>query len=386
GEVGGEGRAGVALRNLGASGGTSIFTGAEKSLDMLDGALARHRAVVMITDGDTVEKDGNLDEAIKTLAARLEKIGATLHIVAVGDDPNREMLARLHNETGATVTYASERLLVLPAILESELRKHKNVIRKEGRVAAIKPHSITAGIDPLQLPAFGDYYQAGPLRKNAGGVALLETSEGDVLLAVRRSGLGRVAYVNSSLWAACVGGGRGGQLAEKVMNWVLAGSRAGSASASIENGRTVLWFRADGELDGSLRASFAKFSHRAPTGTHPFYFELNPDAPGLWRGETFAPEPGLWRADVRDGEAGQVLASAPLLVEKREEYLSFGADGRKLSAIALAGGGSLVQSFKQYVPWENIPVSGSDVGSANIYLTAAGMIFLLLALAINAMK
>jgi len=390
-----------ALR-LRTGGSTRMFRALETALAMLEPVRARRRHILVVADGQSDERGPDLEAAVTRLATAMHEQQISLTVVTVGSDPDEALLEVLAKRAGATILKASDRLLILPAILAEAVRQGRAYEETRVPVAALQAHPITRGLAADALPVLARMIAVGPAHEDKGAVALLQSPEGDPLAAAWQLGLGRVVVMTGRPWQewAWPADATTGRWLQQAYAWCLANAvERGVVQAVHEDATVRIAFvePARGlppETRAGLCAQVTPFERSASGVTAeslpadlPGPLPLYPVAAQLWEGRGPAPAPGLYRVDVRVQGESAVWLSAPLLVEGGQEWRALGVDGTALARIALAGGGDLVAGYEQFAPWDRIPVHGGrEEPAISPTLLVAAIVFLLLGLAASAWR
>ncbi len=384
------------LQTLGAHGGTSVFAGLARALDLLreGGADAQRRHVILLTDGDTAEEGETLDKALAAALENLRQTRAGLSAIAVGE-PNAALLQAL---AGDNYVRAQGDLLRLPAILRREVEKQRRLLRREIRVAGTGAHPAVSSLRAHALPPLARQVAVGPLRDNLpGATTLLRDEENNVLAAAGRVGLGRVAVLTGAPWREWNWPAeRAADLTRPLLRWCLEGNPRGTVRARPGARSLHVSFVPAADADDTPPALRARVGERE--------IPLYPAAPDLWEGSGELPPPGLYRVGVGGyalpvfrpastdagggpDDAGEPLAECPLLIDPRAEVLRFGVDGAALARIAQAGGGDVILNENGFAPWDAVPLSGyARESTVHYWLIGAGVALFLLGLFFSAWR
>ncbi|MEK8022681.1 MAG: VWA domain-containing protein [Candidatus Hydrogenedentota bacterium] len=196
GEVGDPMRVVDEIGSLQAGGGTNIYPALDMAAQWLNTLPAMNKHVILLSDGVTA--DGEFER----LAREMHANGITISTVSIGEDANQELMEMIA-EVGGGHSYVTKEVADIPRIFTREtLVSSKNVVREEMfKPEAAGGHEILQEIDAGALPALGGYVMT--TAKSYAEVPLT-AQEGDPLLAVGRSGLGKsLAWTSdaSSRWA-----------------------------------------------------------------------------------------------------------------------------------------------------------------------------------------
>lgn len=206
------------IRAITPEGGTNIEPALRMADRMLRGVKVQKKHVVLLTDGRSYSRD--MDALVDAMAAD----GIRITTIAVGDDPDEELLARMAQRSGGEY-FAVRNPAMLPRVLVDSVQVINKPLIKEGEFRPIvRPtgSTLTAGMDSAP-PLYGlvitaprpDSHAAAGLqridrednsssasstrRAYIGGPVTIEMShpDGEPLLARCQAGLGRVAAFTS---------------------------------------------------------------------------------------------------------------------------------------------------------------------------------------------
>jgi uncharacterized membrane protein len=327
-----------ALMGLSAGGGTRILPALRDGIAVLDADRAKVRHAVLLTDG----QDSAPDLAAFEAAAREARdAGITLSAIAVGEDADRELLARLallgHGRSHVALEPSD-----LPRLTLAESRIVGGHSEQVGvfRAEAGDEHPVRAGLRVEALPPLSGYLA---LVEKPEADTPLRAPGGDPLLAVWRLGLGQVAAWTSDLgeaWASA-------WLTEPAARafWaealdVLAGPPADARLAvhvTTAGGLATIDARApDATAPGAtLVITRSQTVERVP---------MLPVAPGRYRA-TLPVEPGAYpfRVEIAEADGAASVASTFAWDGPAEAWSAFARGPDTLAALARAGGGAVLE-------------------------------------------
>ncbi len=187
------------LRRLQEGGGTRILGALELGLPVLAGEDAPTRHAVLLTDG---QDDHGEEEAMARAVRAARAAGVTMSTIAIGLDADEALLRRLAR-LGDGRFHAAGDPSRLPRLTAEESEMVRAGAEREGEVrpraaAAALDHPLLGAIDTSALPSLGGYLALLP-RPEADVV--LESGEGDPILATWRVGLGTVTAWTSDVGA-----------------------------------------------------------------------------------------------------------------------------------------------------------------------------------------
>ena len=178
-------RAGIqaAIDRIGAGGGTFMYAGMDAARQMLDGAAARIKHLIVLGDGQTQAADH--DGLVQALVDR----GATVSTVALGSGADRPLMARIA-EAGRGRYYETMDPNSVPQIFTRETMQASRSAIKEDLFSAVVvgDHPLLSGYEDAELPFSLGYVMTRP-RPTAR--VLLAADTGDPLLAINPFGLGQ---------------------------------------------------------------------------------------------------------------------------------------------------------------------------------------------------
>lgn len=356
----------AALQKNASAGGTSIFAGIAGCASLLEDAPRPLKTILLLTDGDTQEEGQELETELARTRERLIAAGIRLEIIAVGEDPQMDILNRLTEGIGG-VTLASGQMVQLPQVLSARLRERDaGFLRENLRV-------LTGEAGQRREERIARTLEFGPLRQRPGDRLLLSTTDGIALAALGRHGLGRVAVFGGTPWGDWRTGGWGEDIFRHTLRELTGSGGEGQLSLRVEaDGVFALWWpqeSAGGPYYLSLAHTGAERRELLP---------LDFDRPELWSIRAPRGQPGEYIARVHD-QRGRLLAEVPLLLEEREEYLRYGALAQELTALALAGGGELVYTPQRLAPWPEVPATGGEIAGQPGYVPLLAALLCLLA-------
>ncbi len=191
-----------AIGKIHDGGGTSIFPAVFAAADDLKDDDSAIKHIILLTDGQDYYDNYN------RLFAILEDRGITLSCVAVGEDADKELLKRLA-EGGSGRYYESTKITDLPSIFAQEviIAMEEYLVNREFTpvVTGANTELLRGVAEEGLYPLYG--YVAAGLKNNA--VSILESDDGDPILATSRYGLGKVvSYMSdtSYKWSAAYSG------------------------------------------------------------------------------------------------------------------------------------------------------------------------------------
>ncbi|MDD4903844.1 MAG: VWA domain-containing protein [Candidatus Bipolaricaulis sp.] len=318
------------LQMLRASGGTDVYYPVVAALDALETTSARVKHILLVSDGRTVNEARDWEGLLTRLEAQED---VHLSVIAVGYEPNRQLLDRLAAAGHGGVLAASD-YAALPQI---SMEATQSLLRSR----------FVHGVTPVSGPlASGDLTAIPPvlvyvLTHPRPTAEVLLLSAGDPLFARWRLGLGRVGVLNTDLAGAgskeWLSWDRGPLLLETLLGsvetetWAPYGLRL-----TVEVVGAGVQVRVEGrEADGTLTNFLDLAASVLPGGTS---VPLEQTNVGLYEGMISTPAEGGYALRVVDRTRDRV-AWTPFSVPYADEYRGTGVEEATLRAIAEATGG-----------------------------------------------
>ncbi|HEY0735513.1 MAG TPA: VWA domain-containing protein [Herpetosiphonaceae bacterium] len=322
------------LGSIGEGGGTDLRPGLEQATSALENAEAKIKHIVLLTDG---QAEYNYDDVIQ----RMKGSGITLTSVGIDDfDPNLQKIAP---ETGG-LFYEVDDLNDIPRLFFDESLRvtRRGIVEKEFTPVLTFP--APAVRDLRAVPPLYGYNAVTP--KDTAQV-ILESDDGDPILAQWQYGLGRAAAWTPDMkgqWAKdWVTWDQFGRFSAQLVGSLLpTPSLEGfEASTAIEGTALALDLRAEA-LDGRARTGLGAVGRIVGADGSVQELPLIEVEPGRYRGTTALPEAGVYRAQVLvKGGDGQALGvvSTGAVVPPSAEYLQREGNLGLLQALAQQTGG-----------------------------------------------
>jgi Ca-activated chloride channel family protein len=187
------------IESVGAGGGTIMGPAMGMAFKALQGAKTSVRHVILLTDGQTDQR-----EACAKLGADMAAAGITISTVAVGDGADAQLLNDIAQVAKGRFYPVSD-----PTSIPEIFIKEAQIVRRSMIVEqTFSPRIVTSLSGTINgmsepLPALDGYVLTGP--RTGLCQVVLSSHDADPILATRQSGLGRcVAFTSSadSRWAA----------------------------------------------------------------------------------------------------------------------------------------------------------------------------------------
>lgn len=327
-----------------AEGGTDIFAGMQKMLDLMRGSTATVKHIVLMTDG---ESQGRSDYQV--LIDQMRNLGITFTTVAIGSDADQKLLKSLADKGGGQFYFAAS-ADQLPQITLNEAQKAGKQPTRTGnfRAAVVKPSPIIGDIKPEELPNL-DGYQVTEPKPNAD--IILESGQKEPVLAQWQYGLGRVVAWTpdtgatfAKKWPAW---DKYGQFWHQALLWALPDPANAALSMDVHTLGDEVTIGVDAtDVDG-------RFVNGAPVaGTlvtpdgKSFSVKLPQVGPGRYEVHVQAATPGAYRLTLNQQRPNNIAVQREggFAVAYSPEYIPAPGGAALLSDITALTGGSLLAS------------------------------------------
>lgn len=291
------------IGGIGAGGGTIMAPAMEKAFAALKGAEADVRHVVLLTDGQTAER-----EVCAQLGRDLGAAGITVSTIAVGPDADTQLLHDIAaSARGRFYPVAEPRNIPEIFIKEAQVVRRSMIVEE-----TFSPQIVTALAEILQgvpasLPALDGYVVTAA----KGGLSqlILAGNQGDPVLAACQSGLGRcVAFTSSadSRWAAqWVQWPEFSRFWEQVVRWAARPSPSAECEilTDVEGQEATVRVAAYDAEGRSLHLGAIEGQVLTPEMTaRPL--RLIQTGPGQYSGRFRAPTPGSYVVNLQVSQTG----------------------------------------------------------------------------------
>jgi uncharacterized protein YegL len=346
--VGDAARATSLLASIQPNGGTDILKALRAARDLLVPVKAAEKAVVLLTDGRSDPK------GVVEIAQSIGRLGAQISTIAVGPEPDRELLARVAELSGGRHFFAKGPEAV-PRLLLAEVAKNDDTATVTGPHRVVPAgdalgRRVFRGVDRAALPPVEGYDVVLP-RPDGEPVAV--SDKGHPLVAVRHVRNGLSAVFAAGLdpeWSQRFAASSGGRRLLLNLATLLAGEERPirpEAGVTVDDAGLSVTADVLGPDRTPIENAEVAATVIGPDGRNR---ELALEHRGLGRYHGFLPaagapesRTGTWRATVVVTVAGNRL---PALVRHAsypfpEELRRFGQDRKLLAAMAEAGGGAL---------------------------------------------
>ena len=352
-----------ALSDLPSGGGTDIEAALAEGLPTLARQPTGVRHAVLFTDGRSFSNDNARYQRLVETARRAD---ITLSTIAIGQDADVTLLKQLA-VWGNGRYYFADRPEDLPrlTLLESEIARADPVVEGDVRANLNQPHPIMRDFAPAELPVLRGYVA---VTKRPEAEVVLQSPEGDPLLAVWQYGLGRaVAWTPTAgapwanEWTRWTGFER---FWAQMVRYTLPEPDSGPLQVRVESRPGGERLVVDALLPGGDPLDLAAVNARVtlPDGTQ-HSFDVRQSAPGRYTQDLTLPNAGAYALSVvlvRDGaiqqrDVGYVQPVAPEYRQTDDP-----AAGRALlAAVAAATKGAVLAEIAPVAPAATMPVTAS---------------------------
>ena len=335
---------GAGLRAVQPAGSTAIAPALELAARWLgtpEAARSATRHILLLSDGRTSAADA--DRA----RAGVEGRGIMVSVVALGDGSDRELLGALASRTGGRAYFPAD-VRQLPLLVAREAtRVAGGRVVTESFAPRASRHPAVAGLDVGAMPRLGGYVVTAA--KPSAEVALRSHMD-DPVLAMSRSGLGKVAVYTADLnapWSAGLRAWSGFEpLFAQTVRWTSRRTRDDDLFAHFEATDHGARLIVDAETsDGRfLNLLDTRASVRTPAGAMSDVV-LTPSSPGRYQADIAMKEPGPYVMSIvardRDAAFERTLVRGYYWSADREQREP-GVDRQALLALARATGGQVL--------------------------------------------
>ena len=330
-----------AVNGIRADGGTDIFAGMQKMLDMMRGSTANVKHIVLMTDG---ESQGRSDYEV--LINQMRNLGITFTTIAIGNDADTKLLQHLADIGGGKYYFAASADQV-PSITLNEAQSAGKQPTRTGNFHAtlVKPSPIIGDIRPEEIPNL-DGYQVTEAKPNAD--VILESGQKDPILAQWQYGLGRVVAwtpdtgtVFAKQWLAWA---KYGQFWHQALLWALPDPNTSSLTVDThaEGDQVVIGVDAT-DVDGRYVNSIPVTGTLVTPDGKSFTLRLPQTGPGRYEIHVQAATPGAYRLTLaQQRQGGTVQRDGGFAVPYSAEYSPAPGGAALLSDVATLTGGTLL--------------------------------------------
>jgi hypothetical protein len=315
----------------------------------LSNTTAALKHIILLGDGDASLGD------YQGVIERIHSHGITVSTVAIGSDRGGPALMQAIAGWGHGRFYMSAGIQDVPQIFLKETQETLKPWIVEGsitpRLSSLA--EVLPGVPLDSFPAITGYVATTP---RAAADVVLQSPQGDPLLATWQYGLGRVVAWTSDAQGRWTAGLLSWPSANRFFGDIVryslpqAGDAALQVEAQVQGDHTHLLVTSP-----SASGSAVSVSAVAPDLSN-VDLALSSTGPGRFEGNLPTDQVGSYLLHVTDSIGGVVkhANTIGLVVPYSPEYRNLGTDNASLSAIARAGGGVLLSDvssvFKEAVP------------------------------------
>lgn len=333
-----------AINGIRADGGTDIYAGMAKMLDLMRGSTANVKHIVLMTDG---ESQGRSD--YQTLIDQMRNLGITFTTIAIGNDADTKLLQHLADIGGGKYYFAASADQI-PQITLNEAQSAGKQPTRTGNfhAAVVKPSPIIGNIRPEELPNL-DGYQVTEAKPNAD--VILESGQKDPILAQWQYGLGRVVAwmpdtgtVFAKQWPTWA---KYAQFWHQALLWALPdpNTAALTVDTHTEGDQVVIGVDAT-DVNGQFVNSVPVTGTLVTPDGKSFPIHLPQVGPGRYEVHVQAAAPGAYRLSLAQQRPGgtSVQRNGGFAVPYSAEYAPAPGGTALLGDIAALTGGSILSS------------------------------------------
>jgi Ca-activated chloride channel homolog len=330
------------ISRLQAGGGTNIRPALEEAFKQLQGAVAKVKHVILLSDGQSSYS------GISQLVEQMVASRITVSAVGVGSGADRTLLQMIA-ERGNGRFYHTDDANNIPKIFTKETTQvaRSALVEEPVKVLVSKYASLLAGIDWSRAPALKGYVATKPKPLSE---TLLVSSHGEPILSMWRVGLGKTAAFTSDVknrwavdWLRWPGYGQFfAQLSREIMRHRV--QQSFDLRARVERGEVRVVVdavdRADRFING-LDSSLAVVDPASPE--RKLSVPLQQTAAGRYQAAFRLQRYGSFLLRATHRADGKVVAESvsSLSVPYPKEYTDLVPDRAFLERFARAGGGAL---------------------------------------------
>ena len=345
-----------ALDGVQAEGGTILEPAFREAIQALRDSRASVKHIILLTDGQIADADGNATPPdFAAIARDAKKSGITISSIGVGGDADFTRLKQIATAGGGRY-YEALQVDTLPRIFTTEaLTATRALVRKEGVTPQLVKHPLAGSVtgSPPRLSA----YIATTLRSDAE--AILIGADREPILAVSRRGVGRTAALTADLgrsdaftrWPDLP------KLIGTVARWLEAQQTPFKLSVSPDGRKAVVDAVSSNAYQNDLALEISAGGQRQT---------MLQTAPGRYEADL----PETATGSVSLSKSGELIASVRLTRDARE--LETGGGAELLRRIAAQSGGRVLTTLTGYAGSSSV----SSVGVAG-WVALAGLLVLI---------
>ena len=345
-----------ALDGVQAEGGTILEPAFREAIQALRDSRASVKHIILLTDGQIADADGNATPPdFAAIARDAKKSGITISSIGVGGDADFTRLKAIAVAGGGRY-YEALQVDTLPRIFTTEaLTATRALVRKEGVTPQLVKHPLAGSVtgSPPRLSA----YIATTLRSDAE--AILIGADREPILAVSRRGVGRTAALTADLgrsdaftrWPDLP------KLIGTVARWLEAQQTPFKLSISPDGRKAVVDAVSSNAYQNDLALEISAGGQRQT---------MLQTAPGRYEADL----PETATGSVSLSKSGELIASVRLTRDARE--LETGGGPELLRRIAAQSGGRVLTTLTGYAGSSSV----SSIGVAG-WIALAGLLVLI---------
>ncbi|HHY77922.1 MAG TPA: VWA domain-containing protein [Clostridiales bacterium] len=333
-------------------GGTSILPALEEAVEKMKEQNSKIKHIILLTDGQA-EKTG-YDELLE----EAKNAGITISTVAAGYDADIQLLKYIAEKADGRF-YVTDQYSNIPTIFAKEtfMAARAYLNNREFTPRLVNMHPVLGGVIDDGMPGLLGYIASSA--KDAARV-ILESDEGDPILTVWQYGLGKTVAWNSDMkgiWSGnYVNWDKNPVLWNNLINWTIENysNENLEVSARVQDGY--------GEITAVQKNSSETIDTKAIITTptlETIEIDLNPEAPGRYKGSFRIDDIGAYLIKVVQGKSGEVqnAVSTGMSVQYSPEY-SIDASSDKLERLVVESGGKYIADASEVFAGPIAPVKG----------------------------
>jgi uncharacterized membrane protein len=305
--------------------------------DQLGKSTASLKHIIMLGDGDPFSRTP------QSVVEGIHAQGITISTVAIGADPGGAAVMQAIATWGHGRFYQSNSIQDVPQIFLKETNEALKPWIVEGSITPrlTSLAEVLPGVPLDAFPALTGYVATTP---RAAADVVLQSPQGDPLLATWQYGLGRVVAWTSDAqgrWtAALLEWSSANRFFGDIVRYSLPQSAdpALQVETQVQGDHTHLLVTSPGSSGEAVSVSAVTPDLTDTT------LALSSTGPGRFEGDLRTDQVGSYLVHVTDSVGGTVkhASTIGLVVPYSPEYHNLGTDTATLSAIARAGGGALL--------------------------------------------
>jgi len=366
------------LSRLSPGGGTVLEGALNEARSVLADTEAAVKHLIVLSDGLT--NDADFEQIVTGLA----EDSVTVSTVSIGSSADRELMKNIANWGGGRSYHTSDTSSV-PRIFTSETTiVSRNLIVEEDFIPTVTaPSPILQGIDPDQIPPLRGFVLT---YQKTGAQQILSGTGSNPVLSSWQYGLGRSVAFTSDVrarwatpWLRWAGFP---QLMAQMVRWTQRPAGNTGLRVRFDPGTESTGILVDAVQPGGAFQNLLSLSAlvEQPSGEN-LVVELHQTAPGRYETQIDSVQAGSYLVTIfGESTAPQTYGFS---VPFGREYARFETDFEKLTDIAVAGGGTILNPDDTAVVFEPSLSGRTYRDSLWVYLVIAAIALLLLELLIK---